>query len=424
MAPGAFQEACELLEAVLEEGVRAEIVDGLVARGELGTAIDRLRRDLRANRLRGGGGRVIDLARVVAACDEQTRREGFHVCHDWDGRADAVNPDTIPVDVLSYILTKRGHEPFDPSVPAILLDYYLLYLLALLSVRAWDEGSADANFDRLQQLLGQLQGPDGSGQQFVADAETLLLLASSHYELDDRGYDVLLAKARALDAGHRRAIALGHAACLGSHLRFGFEATYARDIHAMRADNIVDYPWLCFSLATLIGEMGASRGNSGESGRETTLEAVLNGLSGDPELFAGSLPALLSTCADDRALAVEGLEGHRDELRAACETFRPSDEDYSPLSMFFNFSHNALKGMVVDALLWGEPGSLSLNDLLTGLPRGDARNVQRTRLATTLMGYARANPDRIRGRLMPVIVYDPQAGRRGLGAVRRMLERA
>ena len=33
-------------------------------------------------------------------------------------------------------------------------------------------------------------------------------------------------------------------------------------------------------------------------------------------------------------------------------------------------------------------------------------------LATTLMGYARSNPDRIRGRLMPVIVYDPQAGRR------------
>ena len=28
------------------------------------------------------------------------------------------------------------------------------------------------------------------------------------------------------------------------------------------------------------------------------------------------------------------------------------------------------------------------------------------------MGYARSNPDRIRGQLMPVIVYDPQAGRR------------
>jgi hypothetical protein len=28
------------------------------------------------------------------------------------------------------------------------------------------------------------------------------------------------------------------------------------------------------------------------------------------------------------------------------------------------------------------------------------------------MAYARSHPDRIRGRLMPVIVYDPQAGRR------------
>ena len=31
-------------------------------------------------------------------------------------------------------------------------------------------------------------------------------------------------------------------------------------------------------------------------------------------------------------------------------------------------------------------------------------------LARLLTGYARANPHRIRGRLMPVIVYDPQAG--------------
>jgi hypothetical protein len=28
------------------------------------------------------------------------------------------------------------------------------------------------------------------------------------------------------------------------------------------------------------------------------------------------------------------------------------------------------------------------------------------------MAYARSNPDRIRGKLMPVIVYDAQAGRR------------
>jgi hypothetical protein len=36
------------------------------------------------------------------------------------------------------------------------------------------------------------------------------------------------------------------------------------------------------------------------------------------------------------------------------------------------------------------------------------------------MDYARANPDRIAGRPMPVIVYDPRAGRR---AFRIMMEK-
>jgi hypothetical protein len=91
---------------------------------------------------------------------------------------------------------------------------------------------------------------------------------------------------------------------------------------------------------------------------------------------------------------------------------RPVDGAYSPLAFFFNFSHNVLKGTVVDALLRGRPWTVTFNDLLTGLPRDAELNAQRLDLATTLMGYARTNPNRIRGRLMPVIVYDPDAGRR------------
>jgi len=44
-------------------------------------------------------------------------------------------------------------------------------------------------------------------------------------EIDERGYDKL--KVKTLDLSHRRNVALGHAASMGSHLRFGFEATYA-----------------------------------------------------------------------------------------------------------------------------------------------------------------------------------------------------
>ena len=103
------------------------------------------------------------------------------------------------------------------------------------------------------------------------------------------------------------------------------------------------------------------------------------------------------------------------------EPHRPLADVYSPLSFFFNFSQNALKGMVVDALLRGEPWDLTLNDLLTGLPRGEPKAEVKQTLATKLMGYARDHPDTIRGRLMPAIVYDPRTGRRIIGiAMRKM----
>ena len=73
-----------------------------------------------------------------------------------------------------------------------------------------------------------------------------------------------------------------------------------------------------------------------------------------------------------------------------------------------------MKGTVVDALLWGEAWDVSLTDLLCGIPRAGLDAESQLLLATTLMAYARSHPDRIRGQLMPVIVYDTQTGRRVL----------
>src|SRR4030095_11759406 len=121
------------------------------------------------------------------------------------------NPDMISVDVLNYIADNRGDEPTEPIVLAILLDYYFLYLLALLSLRLWDQGDADENLDRLGQLLALLQGEGGSGQRFANDAETLILIATSHFEIDEHGYDRLLERTRTLNHAHQARIALGHA---------------------------------------------------------------------------------------------------------------------------------------------------------------------------------------------------------------------
>jgi hypothetical protein len=411
-----FDAGCALIESALTGPARREIVAGVASAKDFGRALVRLRDHMRAN-VWPAAEQQINLERVVNAFDRSTRQDGFHVLHDWDGKADRVNEDTIPVDVLSYLIERRGGQTPDARGLAILVDYHFFHILALFSLRIWDEGDADANLDRVSRLLTELQGPGGSGQRFVANAETLLLIATSHFELQERGYDKLPARVRTLNDGHRTAIALGHAASMGCHLRFGFEATYRRDTLLMRRDNLADYPWLCFALATLMQEYSRRKAGGVPDEGDALAEGILNGVSPDARAFVGDPPPALSSCEREREAFRERFLGHRADLLATFERFRPSERYFSPLSFFFNFSHNVLKGIVIDALLRGEPWELTYNDLLTASGEG----AQKERLATTLMGYARASPDTINGRPTPVIVYDPESGREAFGVTLRKL---
>ena len=417
----AFDDACAALETALAGSFRRTIVTEIAASKDFRSALLRMRDSIRSHSWKTGA-QHISVGRAIKASDQRTRDDGFHVLHDWDGKADTVNEDMIPVDVLHYVSDRRGDEPADANALGILLDYYFVHLLALLSLRIWDEGDGDVNLDRLDRLLGDLQGSDGAGQRFVDNAETLILIATSHFELHERGYEKLLAQTRTLNDAHRRRIALGHAPSMGSHLRFGFEATYGRDTVVMRNDNVADYPWLCFALLTLMREYARPTGDAGAApSRDQVVEALLNGLTPDARAFVGEPPASLSSCAADRSEFRDLFQQHRPSLIDAFDRFRPSEQSYSPLSFFFNFSHNILKGTVIDALLRSEAWDASFNDLLTSMPAGEPIAQSKERLAKTLMGYARANPDTIRGRPMPVVVYDPQAGRQAFTVTMRKL---
>jgi hypothetical protein len=403
-----FTRACALIEAALAGDERRRLVKDLCAKRSPSVALSRLAHALRTN-LRELDRRYAALDSLVSLLDARTRRDGFHVLHDWDGAADRFNPETIVVDVASFAVDRRGDESGHETVAAILLDYHYLGLLALLSLRVWDEGDPDANLDRLDALLAALHA-NGSGHRFASRAATLLLIATAHYEPDERGYDALLEKVRTLDRGHRRAVAIDHAAAMGCHLRFGFEASYGRDVGLMRADNAADYPWLQFVVSTLI-DAYVSRAD------EAIAEALINSLTPDPGRFAADLP-------QDRGALLDAFEG-----------FRPSDASYSPLAFFFNFSHNVVKGLVVDAVLRGRPWPITLNDLLTSLPPeggsgqtagtddAEAFGVSRKKMeaARTLMESARRAPSLIRGRLTPAIVYDVATGRHAFGATLRRL---
>lgn len=421
-----FADVCSELEGVLRGPTRTSIVQEAAHAGSLEAGLLKLRDGMRSNIWKMGD-RPFNFARVIQKYDRKTRQNGFHVLHDWDGLADKVNDDTIPVDVLHYLIDKRGGEAASPAVLAVLLDYYFMHLLALMSIRIWDEGDADANLDRIAVLLAVLQGEHGSGQRFAADAETLILIGTSHYELHERGYGALLERTRTLTGAQQLKMALGHAASMGAHLRFGFEATYGRDTVNMREDNVADYPWLCFALATLMREYArlseAPSPTASASGvsRGRIVEAMLNGLCADARAFIGAPPASLAGCETERARFRDAFYTYRQDFLNELEPYRPSDATYSPLAFFFNFSHNVVKGAVVDALLRARPWELTLNDLLTGLPREASNAAAKMELATTLMGYARENPHRIRGRLRPVIVYDVRSGREAFSVVIRKL---
>jgi hypothetical protein len=411
-ATATFEAACDLLAPALAGSFRRDVVADVTRARTLGHALRRLRDGMRSNTF-SADSRRLNLAALVHDLDRRTRADGFHALHDWDGKGLRFNDDTIPVEVLTFIIEHCGTEPADPMRPAMLLDYYFLYLLALLSLRAWDTSDPGAALDRVTAMLADLQGPGGSGQRFADDAETLLLLATSHYEPDEHGYHDLLARMDALDAPHQARMALVHADCMGGHLRFGFEATYARDAMLMRDDNAADYPWLLWALAVLMREYDRQAGEGPDGPpRDRLVEALFNAFCTDADAVLRNPPPAFAPFEDQRLDLCERFDRHRADLLPAFERVRPTDRAYSPLSFFFNFSQNVLKGIVVDALLRGEPWALTLNDLWTGLPQGAPRNDARARLALTLMDYARASPDIIRGRRMPVIVYDPAAGRR------------
>ena len=410
-----FEAVCAELETALAGDARQQIVAAAADASDLAGGLSRLRESMRTN-VWATVSPGIDLERAIKKYDKRTRGDGFHALHDWDGVADKVNPETIPVDVLDYLVRERGSEPVAAPVLAILLDYYFMHILALVALRIWDEDDADRNLDRVDRLLGLLQGPEGSGQRFADDAETLILIATSHFELAEWGYGKLLTRAKSLNCQHQLRMALGHAASMGSHLRFGFEATYGRDTVKTRDDNVADYPWLCFALLTLMREyVRMRREDVDAAGRRALVESLLNGLTPDARAFVGTRPpASLAEVEAERAEFRDLFHAHREALLEEFEAVRPSEQGYSPLSFFFNFSHNVVKGAVVDALFRAQPWALSLNDLLNGEPRAEAPDASREALATTLMGHARRNPNRIRGRLMPVIVYDPNSGRQAV----------
>ena len=396
--------------------------------------------------------------------DVRTREEGFHVLHSWNHLEHHFTRENTPVLMLDRFAQEWSAARATPRVQALLLDHYFFYVLALMVMRAWDEGNPNRNLDRITGLLRHLQGPHGSGHQFVARAETLLLMAISHFHPDERAYPRLLERIRTLDRAHRVHFALAEAAILGSHLRWGFAVLYRRDLGRMRSDNMGDYPWLLFSVATLMEEYvrlreegaGASGGGDVAERRTRVLEGLIDGLTPDPWAFAGAPPEALRPYEEEHSGLREAFAEHRDDLLEEFARLRPRKGAYSPLSYHCNFPHNAIMAKVsiqladenapnlpMDAMFtraeaWrpaeqgalasgvpdavADAGQAGVRDAEAAAMPGDESDAARAAafmsadhpeaLARYLMAYSGASPERLGRRGARLIIYDPNVGLR------------
>ena len=59
---------------------------------------------------------AVNLDKIVRRYDNATREDGFTL-HGWDGIADKVNVDTIPVGVLNYRLNTAERNETDAASP-------------------------------------------------------------------------------------------------------------------------------------------------------------------------------------------------------------------------------------------------------------------------------------------------------------------
>jgi hypothetical protein len=238
----------------------------------------------------------------------------------------------------------------------------------------------------------------------------LIGLAIAQYQPDERGFDALLGRLRSLDPAHERAMALNNAANFGAHLRWGAHFMYAHDVERMRADNVVDYPWVMHAAATLARHLAAGDRS------DVLIEGLLHVLGADPGvvLAAGEIPPVVRAMGDARAACASTLRAHKDVLVGACAAARPVPERYAPLGFHFNFLHNVLTAALAVIVVDGAP-QVPLDDLLHTRPVASRRLADSPDVLAHQLGMYAAHPDRLGAKRAPLIVYDATLGEHALG---------
>ena len=283
-----------------------------------------------------------------------------------------------------------------------LFDVYLIRCLTLLTMRLWDPGPASPG-ERLSQVQGLLDELWRSGPVdrpvLVRDARWLIPLAQSPTTDDLSPYFAVAERvAETLSEQDRIEIHKAGVETGGGHLRsqLRHESTRKAVPHdnnltlSNRKSNALDFALLTQGLVPLLEAYEhACRSGDGPKRLEFA-DAILQGISPDPELFLNRVDLLgpysmiehLFVTTDRDGQAVYTPTGRRhvrllEEYRALigrvakalsedCLHFKPAEGAYSPYGVLFGFSSNLVEHMALKTLQPDAVTTFSLEDIFTG----------------------------------------------------------
>ena len=275
---------------------------------------------------------------------------------------------------------------------------FMIGLLEHLSLRIWDAGTEDVD-GRLREVQGLLDrlNADANGPAFIRDARWLIQTAQGPLTRDLAPYFRVAARIeQSFDAGNRLETHKAGAVLAGGHLRSqqryrASETGRAFDdpevLAVTRNSNSMDVALLVGDLVPLLGRYEASLAEDGADLCLGLADAILQGLSADPELLITRLDLLgPATVIEDvfvDAAAADGprhtpagerhvalIARYRDlltrlakRLRADCVELQPAGRAYSPLGICYGFCADVLRNVALSVLTAQPSSTLSLEDL-------------------------------------------------------------
>ena len=287
---------------------------------------------------------------------------------------------------------------------------FILRQLAHLSLRIWDEGNHWAS-KRLQQVQGILDLLNTAGAApLVRDARWLIQIAQGPLTTRLKPYFVIADRvAGSLTERDRREIHKAGAALAGGHLRSqlrhrSWQTGWAYDdrqvIALTHLSNSMDMALLIRDLVALLEAYRAACSEPDGHERLKLADAILQGLSADPELLLSRLDLLgpstmiedlFSTRDDDGEVRYTPAgQAHREclekyaaligqaaaSLRKDALSFDPARAVYSPFGVVYGFCADILSNMVLNTLHASSSADLSLEDTFISLGRLEQKRAQ------------------------------------------------